>query len=368
MLWDGITRRAAGLSGAEGTGGDAAPPDTTLSDMSPSDAPPATPPPIEPQPRQEQSPKLKIGIALGGGAARGWSHIGMLRVLESEGIVPDIVVGTSIGAVVGGCYAAGKLGEIEAFARSLTKRRVMGLLDFRLGASGLIAGERLKLLLEKDLGDRRIETLPTRFCTIATEIGTGHEIWLTRGPMVEAIRASYALPGIIDPVRIRNRLLMDGALVNPIPITAARALGADLVLCGNLNGDLKLRGTTIQSSATWEDDEVVDAVIDEPRRWGLFGPIWGTTDRVRGRNARERYGPGIAGIMIDAFNITQDRISRSRLAGDPPDMMIAPKLAAIGLFDFHRAAEVIALGEEATRRALPEIHELLAEARAQMTC
>ncbi len=308
---------------------------------------------------------MKIGIALGGGAARGWSHIGMLRVLESEGIVPDVVVGTSIGAVVGGCYAAGKLDAVEAFARSLTKRRVMGLLDFRLGASGLIAGERLKQLLEKDLGDRRIETLPTRFCTIATEIGTGHEIWLTRGPMVEAIRASYALPGIIDPVRIRNRLLMDGALVNPIPITAARALGADIVLCVNLNGDLKLRGTTIQSSTSSDEDEVVEAVIDEPRRWGLFGTGWGGADKAQRRNGRERYGPGIAGIMIDAFNITQDRISRSRLAGDPPDLMISPKLAAIGLFEFHRAAEAIALGEEATRRALPDIQELLAEARAQ---
>ena len=378
MLWEGITRRAIGLSSAEGAGSDAAssvtsppvtPPSTSDArqvDSPQVDPPPIAPPPVEPRPRQDQSARLKIGIALGGGAARGWSHIGMLRVLESEGIVPDVVVGTSIGAVVGGCYAAGKLGEIETFARSLTKRRVMGLLDFRLGASGLIAGERLRQLLETDLGDRRIETLPIRFCTIATEVGTGHEIWLTRGPMVEAIRASYALPGIIDPVRIRNRLLMDGALVNPIPITAARALGADIVLCVNLNGDLKLRGTTIQSSTSSDDDEVVEAVIDEPRRWGLFGPGWGATDRAQRRNGRERYGPGIAGIMIDAFNITQDRISRSRLAGDPPDLMISPKLAPIGLFEFHRAAEVIALGEEATRRALPEIRELLAEAQVQL--
>ncbi len=367
MLWDGITRRAA-ASGTDGLAEDTLHPVSQFS-VTPAhaDSPSLDEPPVEPRPRHEQNQRMKIGVALGGGAARGWSHIGMLRVLESEGIVPDVLVGTSIGAVVGGCYAAGKLGEIEAFARSLTKRRVMGLLDFRLGASGLIAGERLRALLEKDLGDRRIETLPMRFCTIATEVGTGHEIWLTRGSMVEAIRASYALPGIIDPVRIRNRLLMDGALVNPIPITAARALGADLVLCVNLNGNLKLRGTTIQSIASSEDDEVVDAVIDEPRRWGLFGPMWNAGDRSRRRSDRERYGPGIAGIMIDAFNITQDRISRSRLAGDPPDLMVSPKLAGIGLFEFHRAAEAIALGEEATRRALPDLKELLAEAQAQMT-
>ena len=374
MLWDGIARRATGLP--EECGAGSAPPSDTSERAPGSSTSPAVPPTVPPTggnfrndaPPPDSRPKgpsgLRIGIALGGGAARGWSHIGMLRVLESEGIVPHAVVGTSIGAVVGGCYAAGKLEAIETFARSLTKRRVMGLLDFRLGTSGLIAGERLKVLLESDLGDRRIETLPIRFCTIATEVGTGHEIWLTRGGMVEAIRASYALPGIIDPVRIHNRLLMDGALVNPIPITAARALGADIVLCVNLNGDLKLRGTTIQSLASSDDDEVIEAAIAEPRRRGLFGPIWGAQDRLE-RKERMRYGPGIAGIMIDAFNITQDRISRSRLAGDPPDLMISPKLAAIGLFEFHRAAEAIALGEEATRKALPDIRELLEEARAQ---
>lgn len=371
MLWDGITRRATGLNEGSGVCADASAATTAPAapgiplPADPSDNDPPTKNPTNTRHQPEQLSHLRIGIALGGGAARGWSHIGMLRVLQKEGIVPHVVVGTSIGAVVGGCYAAGQLDAIETFARSLTKRRVMGLLDFRLGASGLIAGERLKMLLERDLGDRKIETLPLRFCTIATEVGTGHEIWLTRGGMVEAIRASYALPGIIDPVRIRNRLLMDGALVNPIPITAARALGADIVLCVNLNGNLKLRGTTIQSLSTSDEDEVVEAVIEEPRRWGLFGPIWGNQDRTRRRSGRERYGPGIASIMIDAFNITQDRISRSRLAGDPPDLMISPKLASIGLFEFHRAAEAIALGEEATRRALPDIHELLAEARGQ---
>jgi len=368
MFWDGITRRGTGLNDGSGV-------DPSLTATLPASGAELPVAPSDDGPRLKdlsgdghkptQAPGFRIGVALGGGAARGWSHIGMLRVLESEGIIPHVVVGTSIGAVVGGCYAAGKLDVIEAFARSLTKRRVMGLLDFHLGASGLIAGERLRILLEGDLGDRKIETLPMRFCTIATEVGTGHEIWLTRGGMVEAIRASYALPGIIDPVRIRNRLLMDGALVNPIPITAARALGADIVLCVNLNGDLKLRGTTIQSLSSSDDNEVVEAAIEEPRRWGLFGPMWSTQDRDKRKNGRERHGPGIASIMIDAFNITQDRISRSRLAGDPPDLMISPKLAEIGLFEFHRAAEAIRLGEDATRRALPDIQELLAEAQAQ---
>lgn len=333
MLWDAMARRAAG--------------GTEVGEL------------VAPPPRERRG-RLKVGLALGGGAARGWSHIGVLRVLEREGIVPDIVTGSSIGAVVGGCYAAGKLDELEAFAASLTKSRVMGLLDFHISGGGLIAGARIKRLLDRDLETVRIETMARRFAAVATELGTGHEIWLTRGPLVEAMRASYALPGIIDPVRIGGRLLMDGALINPVPVTTARALGADVVLCVNLNGDIRLRGTTIQAHGGEEEDEVVEAVLDEPRRWSLFGYGSGrATERPR-----RREGPGIASVMIDAFNITQDRISRSRLAGDPPDIMICPKLSTVGLFEFHRAPEIIELGRQATERVLPEIRELILDAQA----
>lgn len=350
MLWDDLARRAFGAAPSL-EGAAAAQP------VAPAQA-------TEPARRPR---RLKIGLALGGGAARGWSHIGVLSVLKRAGIEPDVVAGSSIGAVVGGCYAAGKLDDIEAFARSLTKRRVIGLLDFHIGASGLIAGERLRRLLEADLKGLRIEDLPTTFATVATELGSGHEVWLTKGPLVQAVNASYALPGLIDPVSVRGRLLIDGALVNPVPVTTARALGADLVICVNLNGDLKLRGTTIQSLGHDEgEDEVVEAVIEEPRRWGLFGPVRDAADRVRGRRLKPRLGPGIASVMIDAFNITQDRISRSRLAGDPPDLMIAPKLAPIGLFEFHRAAEAIELGAQAAERALPDLTELLAQAEREL--
>ncbi|WP_349371296.1 patatin-like phospholipase family protein [Salinarimonas sp.] len=346
----------------------AAPVATDLAGAPPS--PPEAEPPEGPPKPQRAKNRLKIGLALGGGAARGWSHIGVLRVLAEAGIEPDVIAGSSIGAVVGGCYAAGKLDDVERFARDLTKRRVLGLLDFHIGASGLIAGHRLKKLLEVDLGSLRIEDLPKTFAAIATELGTGHEVWLTKGPLVQAVNASYALPGIIDPVRIRGRLLMDGALINPVPVTTARALGADIVVCVNLNGDLRLRGTTIQSlephPGDEEEDELVEAVIEEPRRWGLFGPVRGAADRVRGRPPKPRIGPGVASVMIDAFNITQDRISRSRLAGDPPDLMIAPKLGAIGLFEFHRAAETIDLGAQAARRVLPDLQELLQEAERQL--
>ncbi|HEY7383093.1 MAG TPA: patatin-like phospholipase family protein [Beijerinckiaceae bacterium] len=332
MLWDGIARRAFGPGGEGGE---------TVNSV-----------PAEREPRK----RLKIGLALGGGAARGWSHIGVMRVLEREGIVPDVIAGCSIGAVVGGCYAASRLDELETFAQSLTKRRVMGLLDFHISGSGLIAGDRLRRLLERDLGTARVESLPLRFATVATELGTGHEIWLTRGPLVETMRASYALPGVFDPVKLGGRWLMDGALVNPIPVTVARALGADLVICVNLNGDIRLRGTVIQSHGA--DEDIVEMAIEEPRRWAFFGGRREAPARPKISDA-----PGIAAVMVDAFNITQDRIARSRLAGDPPDVMICPKLSPVGLFEFHRADECIELGREATERALPDIYELIEESR-----
>ena len=343
MLWDGIARRAFGLGGG-GHGGGAG----VVKGM-------------DAVMERDASPRPKLGLALGGGAARGWSHIGVMQVLAGAGIVPDVIAGSSIGAVAGGCYAAGKLAELEDFARSLNRRRVMGLLDFHLGGSGLISGDRVKRLLDAHLSECRIETLPLDFVTVATELGTGHEIWLTRGALVEALRASYALPGIFDPVRLGGRWLMDGALVNPIPITAARALGADVVVCVNLNGDLRVRGTVIQSHPADLDVPASSEIVieGEPRRWDLFAPVREAAGRVRARVRRPRTGPGIAAVMVDAFNITQDRIARSRLAGDPPDVMISPKLAQVGLFDFHRAAECIELGRQAAERALPDIRELI---------
>ena len=189
----------------------------------------------------------KIGLALGGGSARGWAHIGVLRALNEAGIYPDIIAGTSIGAVVGGCYVAGELDALEQFARELTRRKVLGFLDFNFSGSGLINGQRLCDILEDTLKGVTIEDLSKRFVAVATEIGTGHEIWLSRGRLVDAMRASYALPGIFRPVAINGRWLFDGALVNPIPVSVCRALGARYVIAVNLNSDTSGRGTVVAS-------------------------------------------------------------------------------------------------------------------------
>jgi NTE family protein len=296
---------------------------------------------------------MKIGLALGGGAARGWAHIGVLRALEKAGIAPDIIAGTSIGAVVGGCYSAGHLDEIEKFARELTPRRIFGYLDFNLAGNGLIGGQRLCQRLDRHLGDRRIEDLATKFTAVATEIGTGHEHWLSRGKLVDAVRASYALPGIFKPVRINGRWMFDGALVNPIPVSVCRALGARYVIAVNLNFDVLGRGSIMPAAEVDYDD--TDDVIDIP-----FEDNAKSQKGVRGLLQRQLLGrgdgaPGISTVMVDAFNIVQDRIARSRLAGDPPDTMISPRLQDFGLFDFHRADDLIARGAEAATRQIEDI-------------
>ncbi|MGY4311821.1 patatin-like phospholipase family protein [Bradyrhizobium quebecense] len=305
-----------------------------------------------------------IGLALGGGAARGFAHIGIIKTLLAHGIVPNVVVGTSIGSVVGGAYAAGHIDKLEQWARSLQPRSVLGYLDIRLNGSGLIGGAKLAAEIEAALGQVMIEDLAVKFASVATEVRTGHEIWLTQGRVVDAMRASYALPGIFAPVLIGDRWLVDGALVNPVPVSAARALGAEIVIAANLSSDVFAHSTTIYNHGPSAAPEVTVAVTAEaeiepepPKR--RFGRFFSAERTVK----REFFGsasrPGISSVMVDAFNIMQDRITRARLAGDPPDMLISPRVGQIGWFDFHRADDLIAHGIRAAERAIGAIEEAI---------
>ena len=281
-----------------------------------------------------------IGLALGGGAARGFAHIGVIRALTAKGLKPDVICGTSIGAVVGGALATDRLDVLEAWARSLCKRRVLGYLDVSLAGSGLITGARLAARLDEALGDTTIENLPVRFAAIATEIGTGHEIWLTRGRLADALRASYTLPGIFAPTRVGGRWLVDGALVNPVPVAAARALGARLVIAVNLNAELFGRGTTISSHGSDESDALRNAL---GQRRGLRRMLASERD-VKRQVLGAPGSPGLLTVMSEAFNIMQDRITRARLAGDPPEVLLRPSLPDFSWMDFHRASDAIAAG------------------------
>jgi NTE family protein len=297
-----------------------------------------------------------IGIALSGGAARGFAHIGVLRTLAAHGIKPDVVTASSMGSVIGGCYAAGRLDPFADWALSLTVRRVLGYIDPSLSGSGLLRGSRLARQLELNLGQARIEDLETRFAAIATEIETGHEVWLTRGRLIDAVRASYALPGLFAPVRIGGRWLLDGALVNPIPVSAARALDARLVIGVNTNADVFGRGATIPNHGLDEEELAIEGEIAAKlaqRGWrGIIGARKLLKRQLIGR-------PGLPTIMIEAYNVMQDRITRARLAGDPADIMITPRVGHIGMFEFHRAEEAIRIGADAAERALDQIEEAI---------
>jgi len=293
-------------------------------------------------------PERGLALALGGGVARGWSHIGVLQALDEAEIPVKMIAGTSIGALVGACYLAGRLPELEEFARSLTPRRILGFLDISLRGTGLISGYKLAERMAEHLGDVRLEDLERPMVCVATEINTGHEIWLRKGPLIEAIRASYALPGIFEPVTIGRRTLVDGALVNPVPVSVCRAFEAEAVVAVNLSYDVYGRGTVVHDFGSEEIAEAAEKSL-----------------KKKGKLAKMRMGKalGVTGVMIEAFNIIQDRIARSRLAGDPPDISLRPAVGNIGLAEFHRAGEAIELGYSSVQRELPRLKELVAPLR-----
>lgn len=278
-----------------------------------------------------------VALALGGGVARGWAHIGVLKAIEEVGIPISMIAGTSIGALAGGCYLAGTLDDLEEFACSLTKSNMLRYMDFTLRASGLLTGDRLGAKLDQHMAGVNIENLPVPFVAIATDIETGHEIWLHDGPMVPAVRASYALPGIFMPVQHNGRQLVDGAIVNPVPVSACRAYEPDLVIAVNLNTEINGRGTVIRTS----HHDAVQKPSDERE---TASSNWLSFLSSRNNRSVKQKQLGITAVMVESYNIIQDRISRTRLAGDPPDYTIRPKLRNIGLSEFHKADEAIKLG------------------------
>lgn len=299
-------------------------------------------------PVRPKSPR--IGLALGSGSARGWSHIGILRVLEGAGISPDIVCGTSVGALVGAAYAAGELERLETWVRSLTWRSVVGLFDIQLGG-GVIAGTKLVDFLHAHFTDPGIALLPKTYAAVATELATGREIWLREGPVIEAVRASIAMPGLFTPAQWEGRLLVDGGLVNPVPVSLCRALGADIVIAVDLNWDLMGRHrTTVQSDA--EPAETAPALAALRAKLSL--------GRGKSEKKTKVELPSMLEVLSASLNIMQVSITRSRLAGEPADVMIRPRLSQIALLDFHRAAESIAEGQRAGEQVLPEISEIVA--------
>lgn len=260
----------------------------------------------------------RVGLALGGGAARGWSHLGVLEALKEKGIEPSVIAGTSIGALVGAFYSSGKINVLQNWALSLNRREILRYLDFKVAASaGLFQGKRLMKTLEEVLGSPLIEDLPLPFAAVATDLWSGHEVWIQEGQLLQAIRASIAVPGILTPVLREERWLVDGGLVNPVPVSVCRALGADFVIAVNLNSETKRMAR-----------------------------------HARARMPKKKEVPNLIDTVMNALIIMQERISRSRMAGDPPEILIAPPLGEIGFMEFHRAKAAIAIGKEAALQML----------------
>ena len=289
----------------------------------------------------------KIGLALGSGASRGWSHIGVIKTLVSEGIAPDVICGTSVGAMIGASYAAGKLDDLEAWVRKANQMDVMRFFEIQLKRAGFVDLDRFQKFLNDYVVDEKtnISEFDVPFAAVATDVVTGREVWFTDGNARDAVRASMALPALFPTVEIDNRWLVDGGLVNPVPVSVCHALGAEFVIAVNLNADLLGRR-----------HHKVHSDQPEPEPEGLL-------DRVRqsARNYSESLfaddsgEPGLFDVVANSINIFQDRITRSRLAGDPADVVISPKLAHIGLLDFHLADEAIEEGEQRTRRVIDDI-------------
>lgn len=294
-----------------------------------------------------------VGLALGSGLAKGFAHIGVLKVLHKHGIHPSIMSGSSIGAVVGGSYLAGKLDELEDWARSLNRLNIISYLDFRVRSAGLIGGNRLIRLMNENFGGIMMEDLPYPFIALASDLKTGHEVWIQKGPLTDALRASFALPGVFPPVDMNHRFLVDGALVNPVPVSPCRALGARMTIAVDLNADLIGKASDpdkkyqkVAGFDLFNDDDVPPEEQTPFKKSGI-------TKRLFRRE--DSNNPSLFGVMVSALNIMQDRLTRSRMAGDPPDVHIKPEIGHIGLLEFEKADELIALGEEAALRALPEI-------------
>jgi NTE family protein len=306
----------------------------------------------------------RLGLALGSGSARGWSHIGIVDALAERGLRPDVIAGASVGALVGAACAAGRLGELERWVCTLTQRDVWRLVDTTFRGGGVMTGNRLMSTIAEQIGDAPIESLAMSFGAVAADLYTGEEIWLREGSFMAAVRASSGLPGLLAPTWHQQRWLIDGGVVNPVPVSLCRALGADVVIAVDLRRsltkmamrapdgvvDAQDRNRALASSAEASAEGI--AIL---RKWA--GLVDGLVESFRSK----RSDPGLFEVMSGAVNIMQERITRSRLAIDPADVVLRPDLADFQLMDFHRAREAIDIGRKHVGEAAPQLEAIAAQ-------
>lgn len=304
--------------------------------------------------------KKRFGLALGSGAARGWSHIGVIRAVEDAGITPVSVAGCSMGAFVGAAYVAGKLDDLETFARNLTTRALLSYLDVGMPLRGLLTGDKISALLTDYLGDMAVQDTAIPFCAVATDLGTGKEVHLCDGRLVDSVMASIAIPGIFNPVELRGMYLVDGGLVNPVPVNIARNLGADKVLAVDVNHDIidcawcvpKPEDTPDTDRAPRPDVEEVSMSTPAFERYRAVGLMM----RDRALNAVIKAArPNIFDVLGNAIDIVEHHITLANLARTPPDLLVQPSLGHISPWDFTDANDAIEEGYRAAQEVLKKL-------------
>ncbi len=281
---------------------------------------------------QEPRPPC-IGVALGGGGTAGLSAVGVLHELRAAGIVPGVVAGTSAGAGVGAAFAAGELELFEHLMTGLTSRQALAYFDPTWPRQGLFQAQKAIELIRPAIGER-IEDLLRPFAAVAADLDSGEEVILDHGPVTTAVRASMAIPGIFTPQLWNGRWLVDGGLVEPVPVDAARALGADFVIA------------------------VTTLPLADTLATGRRLPRTRTANECSEDSAHAEAG-GILDILAKSSRLIQSQIARARFRLDPPDFIVQPEAGQIGLFEFHRAREAIESGRSAARDALPQLVETL---------
>ncbi|MBN1932362.1 MAG: patatin-like phospholipase family protein [Desulfobacterales bacterium] len=298
---------------------------------------------------------MNIGLALGSGSSRGWSHIGIIRALADLGIEPGIICGTSIGALVGASYVSNKLEKLEKWVCSLTKFQTARFFEINSRLNGFVNTERLHHFLEEYVAndDTIIEEQSKQYASVATDLESGREVWLRKGSMIEAVWSSISLPGLFPAIRSNDKWLVDGGLVNPVPVSVCRALGADIVIAVNLNGDIVGKHFKKPEGKIKKDTGVVGKITDLVVEYAVS--VF-TAKKVKDQP------PSLFEAIAGSVNITQDRITRSRMAADPPDILLSPKLSYIGLLEFYRADEAISEGKDCVRRMSSEIKYVLSMA------
>ena len=312
------------------------------------------------------SVRPRIGLALGSGSARGLAHVGVIRAIEDAGIEVSCIAGTSMGALIGAVHAAGKLDELEESFRDFDWKKSASFFDVVLPKSGLLDGAKVSALVRAHIHTETIEMLAKPFAAVATDIVSGEEVVIRSGDVIEAVRASISVPGIFTPVRSNGRILVDGGLTNPVPVSAARALGAGFVVAVDLNHEIvngkNLKPLLLAAKANAAAD-------DAP---GMFSR-WVGDYRLSMKDIRQKLLaannpasaqfrkwisaeplPSIFEVLLASINIMETRLTQTRLSLDRPDLVIQPPLGHIRFMEFGRAEEIIAIGYEHTQRRLRE--------------